>query len=165
MLPTIEWTPELIMKEDYLRLTGERYRSFHEYVEYKDGKWNTEGIHFSGYNLLTKQVIIFLWLDQNKSIEEQYNKLMLFYPYIKYNKIPLKQPYKLVMVTDSTLSEFGTYELHIYYEDQIELVKYVYHTKNLITTFKGIREAFEYVYKNLPYQKSSTTFSLENDSN
>lgn len=147
-----EMSMETMTPEQLLRCMPEttvRYEACNKYLE-------SIGLASSGYYPDTNQraVRIGLYRDDDEDFDVQYKGLKSILPIIK----PIKQDFKRINISESSLSEFGIYSLRIYSDDDYKLNLTRYGSPETVAEFKTLREAMKYIQKNHYYKKRKGSY-------
>ena len=144
-----EITIEKIMSLDWGNVHGPYYKKLEKFLQ------QFRGISCGGYYPETNQLSVRVAFDQNKDLKDQLD-IMRFIPFIKpikhnkFTQVGISSS-KVISIFENTLSEHGSYDLHIT-DDKIYCTCISYRHPMIEETFTSIEDALKYVYDNHPYE-------------
>ena len=138
-------TPEkLLSGPPWWAITGEWHQKLtHWIVE----NYFKRGVSASGYYPETDQLALRITLDQHLPLDGQLG-ILDFIPFIKPHSKGENRDYKKVGIFEESLSEFGSWALLLSDTETI-----LVHNRQEKQRFSNIREALQYIYKHLPYER------------
>jgi hypothetical protein len=138
-------TPEKILSgPPWWAIAGEWHQKLTNWIS---KNYFDRGVHASGYYPETDQLALRIKLDQRQPLDGQLG-ILDFIPFIKPHSKGENRDYKKIGIFEASLSEFGSWALLLSSTETI-----LVHQRQEKQRFSSVREALQYIYKHLPYER------------
>ena len=134
---------ELLMSHDPTRCGTSLYKKLRTWLQ----KYSKNTVTASGHYPDTNQVALCVSFDKRIPFKKQ-TQILDFIPLIK----PIQDgEYKRISICEKTLSEFGSYDIRLYSDNDVKIIEKTYGIESTVQEFTNVLDALQYVWENLYY--------------